>query len=75
MRRRLLRLLLDSNVLVSGIVSTWGLDKAALSLCAARICRLVLPEAVRDEVKKAVVLRQGTLGASRQNRSSQTIES
>jgi hypothetical protein len=32
----------------------WGLDKdkAVLSLCAARICRLVLAEAARDEVEK-----------------------
>jgi hypothetical protein len=40
------RIFLDSNVLTSGIVSTWGLDKTGLSLCAARICRLVLAEAV-----------------------------
>jgi len=41
---RKLRLFLDSNVLTGGIVSPWGLDKAVLSLCAARICRLVLVE-------------------------------
>ncbi|MGA7852847.1 MAG: PIN domain-containing protein [Candidatus Acidiferrales bacterium] len=41
---------LDSNVLTGGIVSPWGLDKAALSMCAARLCKLVLAEAVRDEV-------------------------
>jgi hypothetical protein len=28
------------------------LDKAVLSLCAARICRLVLAEAVREEVEE-----------------------
>jgi hypothetical protein len=48
---RLLRLFLDSNVLTGGMVAPWGLDKAVLSLCAARICRLVLAEIVRLEVE------------------------
>ncbi|MGH9453565.1 MAG: PIN domain-containing protein [Terriglobia bacterium] len=56
MRGRPLRLFLDSNVLIGGIVSPWGLDKAILALCAARICRLVLAEAVRDEVEEALRL-------------------
>jgi hypothetical protein len=47
-----LRLFLDSNVLTGGIVASWGLDKAVLSLCAARICRLVLAEIVRQEVEE-----------------------
>jgi predicted nucleic acid-binding protein len=47
-----LRLFLDSNVLTAGIVSSWGLDKAVLSLCAARICRMVLAEIVREEVEE-----------------------
>ena len=47
-----LRLFLDSNVLTAGIVSSWGLDKAVLSLCAARICRLVLADIVREEVEE-----------------------
>lgn len=38
------RLFLDSNVLTGGIVARRGLDRAVLSLCAARICRLVLAE-------------------------------
>jgi len=46
------RLFLDSNVLTAGIVSAWRLDKAVLSLCASRICRLVLAEAVREEVEE-----------------------
>jgi predicted nucleic acid-binding protein len=50
--QRRIRLFLDSNVLTAGIVSRWGLDKAALSLCAARLCRLVLAEIVRDEVEE-----------------------
>ena len=45
------RLFLDSNVLTGGIVSPWGLDKAVLSLCAARICRMLLAEIVREEVE------------------------
>jgi predicted nucleic acid-binding protein len=54
-----LRLFLDSNVLTGGIVSAWGLDKAVLSLCAARICRLVLAEAVREEVEDNLLRRLG----------------
>jgi len=52
-----IRLFLDSNVLTAGIVSAWGLDKAILSLCAARICRLVLAEAVREEVEENLLTR------------------
>jgi predicted nucleic acid-binding protein len=54
--RRKIRLFLDSNVLTGGMVSPWGLDKAALSLCAAKVCRLVLAEAVRDEVEENLLL-------------------
>ena len=53
------RIFLDSNVLTAGIVSTWGLDKAVLSLCAARICRLVLADAVREEVEENLLARLG----------------
>ncbi len=56
MSTRRLRLFLDSNVLTGGIVSPWGMDKAVLSLCAAKICRLVLAEAVRDEVEENLLL-------------------
>jgi len=59
-----LRLFLDSNVLTSGIVSEWGLDKAVLSLCATRICRLVLAEAVREEVEENLLLNAGRLSAA-----------
>jgi len=38
------------------MVSPWGLDKAVLSLCAARICRLVLADVVRDEVEENLLL-------------------
>ena len=34
------------------MVSAWGLDKATLSLCAAKMCKLVLAEVVRDEVEE-----------------------
>jgi hypothetical protein len=40
---------------MGGIVSSWGLDKAVLSLCAAKVCRLVLAEVVRDEVEEALL--------------------
>jgi predicted nucleic acid-binding protein len=58
---RKLRLFLDSNVLTGGIVSPWGLDKAVLSLCAAKICRLVLVEAVREEVEEDLLLHATAL--------------
>jgi len=51
-----IRLFLDSNVLTGGIVSPWGLDKATLSVCAAKVCKLVLAEVVRDEVEQNLLL-------------------
>jgi predicted nucleic acid-binding protein len=54
--RRRIRLFLDSNVLTGGIISPWGLDKATLSLCAAKVCKLVLAEAVRDEVEQNLLI-------------------
>jgi predicted nucleic acid-binding protein len=54
--QRRIRLFLDSNVLTGGIVFPWGLDKATLSLCAAKVCRLVLAEVVRDEVENNLLL-------------------
>ena len=56
-----LRLFLDSNVLTGGIVSPWGMDKALLSLCAARICRLVLADVMRDEVQDNLLLHAAGL--------------
>lgn len=58
---RKLRLFLDSNVLTGGIVAPWGLDKAVISLCAARVCRLVLAEAVREEVEENLLVHVGGL--------------
>lgn len=54
---------LDSNVLTGGIVSPWGLDKAVLSLCAAGICRLVLAEAVRQEVEENLLFHAERLSS------------
>ncbi len=49
--RRRIHLFLDSNVLTGGLVARWGLDRAVLSMCASRVCQLVLAEAVREEVE------------------------
>ena len=46
------RLFLDSNIIVGGFSAHWGLDKAVLSLCAAKIYRLVLSEPVQVEVER-----------------------
>jgi len=61
--RRRIRLFLDSNVLTGGLVSTWGLDKATLSLCAAQVCKLVLAEVVRDEVEENLLLHAERLSS------------
>lgn len=63
-QQRQSRLFLDSNVLTGGIVARWGLDKAVLSLCAAKICRLVLAESVREEVEANLLLHAAELGAA-----------
>ena len=55
------RLFLDSNVLTGGMVARWGLDRAILSLCAARICNLVLAEAVREEVEENLLIHAAGL--------------
>ena len=67
-RKERVRLFLDSNVLAAGIVSTWGLDKAVLSLCAAGICRLILAEAVREEVEENLLLRLSGVEPAEANR-------
>jgi len=41
---------------MGGIIAPWGLDKATLSLCAARVCKLVLAEIVRDEIEENLLL-------------------
>ena len=60
---RRIRLFLDSIVLTGGIVSPWGLDKATLSLCAARVCKLVLAGVVRDEVEENLLLHTERLAS------------
>jgi len=59
--QRRIRLFLDSNVLTGGLVSPWGLDKAVLSLCAAKVCSLILGEIVRDEVEENLLLQAARL--------------
>jgi len=51
-------------VLLSGIVSPWGLDKAVLSLCAAKVCKLVLAEVVRDEVEENLLIHAEQLSST-----------
>jgi predicted nucleic acid-binding protein len=65
---RKLRLFLDSNVLLGGIVAEWGLDKGVLSLCAAKIARLVLAEAVRDEIEENLLLHAQRLAPPESDR-------
>ena len=48
-------------MLTGGIVAPWGLDKAVLSLCAARVCRLVLADAVREEVEENLLVHARNL--------------
>ena len=48
-------LFLDSNILLEGMRSRWGLSKAVLSLCAARIHQLVLAQHVITEVERALI--------------------
>jgi predicted nucleic acid-binding protein len=66
-KSRRARLFLDSNVLTGGLVSRWGLDRAVLSLCAARICKLVLAEAVRDEVEENLLIHVSGLDPATAN--------
>ena len=66
--QRRLRLFLDSNVLLGGIIAQWGLDKAILSLCAARIARLVLAEFVRDEIDENLRLHASLLPRAQADR-------
>jgi predicted nucleic acid-binding protein len=61
--RKRIRLFLDSNVVAGGIISPWGLDKAALSLCAARVCKLVLADAVREEVEENLLIHAERLSS------------
>ena len=59
------RLFLDSNILTGGLVARWGLDKAILSLCAARTCQMVLAEAVREEVERNLLKKALAAGKDR----------
>ena len=59
------RLFLDSNILTGGLVARWGLDKAILSLCAARTCQMVLAVAVQAEVEHNLLKKALAKGAER----------
>ncbi len=63
MKARTPKLLLDSNVLTDGLVSRFGQSKAVLALCAAKTCRLVLPEINRIEVERNLIKLSERLGA------------
>jgi predicted nucleic acid-binding protein len=63
-----IRLSLDSNVLTAGVISHWGLDKAVLSLCSARIAKLVLADVVRDEVEENLLLHAERLSSLESNK-------
>ncbi len=65
-KTNLSRLFLDSNILTGGLVARWGLDKAILSLCAARTCQMVLAEAVREEVERNLLKKALAAGKDRQ---------
>lgn len=41
---------------MAGIVSPWGLDKAILALCTAKVAQLVLAEVVREEVEENLLI-------------------
>lgn len=61
-----IRLFLESNVLLAGILSPWGLDKAVLSLCAGQVCQLILAAVVRDEVEWVILEHASHLPESQQ---------
>ncbi|HEY6329648.1 MAG TPA: PIN domain-containing protein [Blastocatellia bacterium] len=63
-----LRLFTDSNILIGAMVSRWGLDKAIVALCAARVCRLVLCDPVREEVEENPRIQAGQLPSDESRR-------
>ncbi len=50
------RLFLDSNVLIDGLVSKWGVSRSVLSLCAAKVHKLILAQYVIHEVEENLLL-------------------
>jgi predicted nucleic acid-binding protein len=60
-RSGLPRLFLDSNVILAGFLSAWGLDKAILSIGAARVVRLVVADVVKREVETALLIHADVL--------------
>jgi len=59
------RVAVDSNILVSGILSEWGAAKGTLILAATRLFTLVLVEPVVIEVERALSKTERGLGAYR----------
>lgn len=57
----LLRVFLDANVILGGLLSEWGLDKALLSLSAAKVIRWVLAEVVQREVETNLLIHASAL--------------
>lgn len=58
------RLFLDANVILDGIIARWGLSKAVLSLCAARIHKLLLARYVIGEAERALLYETSRLSKS-----------
>ena len=48
---------------IEALLPGGGLDKATLSLCAAKLCKLVLAEAVREEVEQNLFLHAKKLSS------------
>lgn len=58
---KLPRVFLDANIILGGLLSEWGLDKAILSLSAAKVIRWVLGEVVRREVETNLLMHTTAL--------------
>ena len=56
-----LRVFLDANVILGGLLAEWGLDKAILSLSAAKVIQWVLAEVVRREVEANLLMHATAL--------------
>lgn len=58
---KLLRVFLDANVILGGLLAEWGLDKAIFSLSAAKVIQWVLAEVVRREVETNLLMHATAL--------------
>ena len=57
-------LLLDSNIIIKGLITQWTPARAVLTLCAARTFKLALAHEVDLEVKRNLPLLMRRLGLS-----------